>query len=730
MKRMLLGSIAATALLSGLNSSPSFAQVRIEEIVVTARKTEERLQDIPLSITAFTSAELEERGMKDVYEISNFTSSFTFERLNRYGVQGGTSRPVIRGQSNILGESNAAVFVDGLLMSDSILSFPFDIVERVEIIKGPQAALFGRATFAGAINLITKKGSNDFQNRISVRAAEDDDYEVNLLSRGPIIEDKAFYMIHGRYYDFGGQYKDASGGQPVGAEESAGIDGSLEFRLGDSFTANFAAGYGKDNDSLSPNSLQNRFANNCFLDVARQYYCGKVQPGLVDYNIELLQGKDGLDKESYRVTGQLQWDVGGFTITSNSGYFYADNAFGTDADFSGVNTSGGSNNRLVLSTRKEWSTELRIQSPAQEKFRYLAGAYYYKRRLPLISTRLDGGASTDSGTDRVNNWALFASLAADFTDGLTGTVELRYAKDKIGNNNPTARPTTNTLIERSFKSWSPRFTLDWQVYPDSKVYATAAKGNKPGVINADPRLPDSIRFADEESSWNYEIGTKNTLMDGRLLINAAGYYIDWSKQQLTTNFFFDTTGTTVSYLVNAGTTRIYGLEFEMTAVANEYLSTGFNYSLNDAKFTDFIDSEHGQLFGDPQAAGKSTPNSSKHQFSLFGRLNYPMANETVAFLRADFSYKERKYAQIYNLAHTGDQKLLNLKVGVERDDWNVTLFLDNVFDDRTPSTAVRFVDFANILPIGTSQRTSSVVRGFQVPLARKRQFGVTANYSF
>ena len=92
--------------------------------------------------------------------------------------------------SNILGEGNASVFVDGILYSDSILSFPFDIVDRVEVIKGPQAALFGRATFSGAINLITKKGSNEPEHTVSARLAEYGDTEVNLLSRGAIREDR------------------------------------------------------------------------------------------------------------------------------------------------------------------------------------------------------------------------------------------------------------------------------------------------------------------------------------------------------------------------------------------------------------------------------------------------------------------------------------------------------------------------------------------------------------
>jgi iron complex outermembrane receptor protein len=219
-------------------------------------------------------------------------------------------------------------------------------------------------------------------------------------------------------------------------------------------------------------------------------------------------------------------------------------------------------------------------------------------------------------------------------------------------------------------------------------------------------------------------------MDGRLLINAAAFFIDWSKQQLTTNFFFPN-GTTASYLVNAGTTKVEGLEFELNGVVNEYFSTGFAYNLNDAEFTEFFDTEHQQLFGgDGNAKGKQTPNSSKHQFQMNARFSYPVGDEISAYMRADFAFKERKYAQIYNLAHTGDQKLLNLKFGVESEAWNVTLFIDNVTNDKTPPTVIRFVDFKNPLPIGTSRRTATTVRGFQVPLARLRQFGLTANYAF
>ena len=116
--------------------------------------------------------------------------------------------------------------------------------------------------------------------------------------------------------------------------------------------------------------------------------------------------------------------------------------------------------------------------------------------------------------------------------------------------------------------------------------------------------------------------------------------------------------------------------------------------------------------------------------NLFGRYHTPVSDGIDAFVRADFSYAERRYAQIFNLAHTGDAKLLNVKVGLEADDWVLTLFVDNLTDDRTPSTVIRFVDFKNPLSTEGSARTSAFVRGFQYPLADRRQIGLTATYNF
>jgi len=750
-----MGVVASLTATTALAQGQQTAQIQLEEIVVTARKTEERLQDVPISVTAFSAKELNERGLTDVFKVSQFTPGFSFERANRYGAQGGTSRPVIRGQSNILGEGNAAVFVDGILFTDNILSFPFDIVERVETIKGPQAALFGRATFAGAINLITKRGTNDFENKISVRAAEHSDFEFNGLSRGPIVEDRAFYMMQARYYEFGGQYRNTLDGNKVGQEQSYGLNGALEFVLRDNLTARLSGGWNKDDDGLAAVGLQDRFSNNCFLRAPRQYYCGEVKRlDAVTLDRAGLRGLEGLRRESVRVFGNIEYEGDGFTVVSNTGLFWTDTEYGYDSTYQGgtaiapltipgttVNRAptdpirAGTTLRNEITDRDEWSQEVRVQTDQDRAVRGLVGAFYYQRRRDFTEVRLSAAPPLIQGEERVDNKAVFAMVSGDITDQLTGAVELRRAEDKIGNYNPVVRPTV-PLIQKKFKSWSPRFTLDFKPTDDSLIYAVAAKGNKPGVINADPRFPPDIQFADEESSWNYEIGTKNTFWDGRLIANLSAYYIDWSKQQLTTNFIFPTGGTQ-SYIINAGKTRVKGLELNLNAAFTENITGGASYALNDAKFRVLNDPEANELFGNPSLKGKRTPNAPKHQATVFGKVSYPLSDEVTSFLRGDFAYTSRKFDQVFNLAHTGEQYLLNMKLGVESAAWTFTIFADNVFDDRSPSTVVRYVDQMNlnVAPntnpaLNNVPGTTTQERAFQYPLADKRRFGITASYTF
>ena len=705
--------------------------VTLEGLVVTSRKKEELLQVTPITITAIGAAEMAERGVQDLNDISAATPGFQFEKLgNRYGAQNGGTRPVIRGMSSIGSESNVAFFVDGILYSNNMLSFPMETVERVEVIKGPQSALFGRSTFAGAINYITKRPTDTVQNELSARIAQYDDYDVNFMSRGPLAGNHLFYTAHARYYDFGGEHVNEFDGKKVGQENSVGLNGSIEYR-GDRLRATFSGGFNKDDDGMAATGLQDRFHNNCFLDRYRQYYCGDIKPkDTINVNRAALMGQEGLRRKTTRLMAGLEYDLGdGYSLSSNTGFFNTSEKYGYDSDYLNANRTT-TNMRREVRDRREWSTELRLESPTSDRLSWLAGVFYYDRDLDASREheQFTKGKTkdVDLGRTYVTNHAAFGALNYKITDTLTGSVELRYARDKLSFSDQLGR-----VYKATNDSVTPRFTLDWFATPESMIYAVVAKGNKPGGVNADPRLPPDKISVGEEKNWTYELGVKNTLFDGRMNMNLAVYSIDWTDQQLTDSYTH-TDNSSITYSINVGKTKIQGLEYVMDLALTENLFTGFTYSYIDARFKKFDDDEGAALFGDPSMAGRRTPNTSKNEYTLYARYNHKLSNGWNSYFRTDFAYGEGKYDQAYNLASTGDSRQLNLRFGIETEKTDVSLYVRNLTNDDAPTSVVRYLDNAHPLPpiAPGSGLINRVARGFNYPLRDGRRFGLNLRYRF
>ena len=175
-------------------------------IIVTARKREENLQDVPLTISVTSAETIERAKLNNVSDLAAQTPGFSYRQaFGRVGGGGGAGvRPSIRGMSSVVGAPNAAFFVDGVFVSDNIASYQLDNLERVEVIKGPQSALFGRQTFSGAVNYVTRKPSNDFTGKVKVTVAEYKSSEVSAFVSGPIVKDHLAFELNVRRYEFGG----------------------------------------------------------------------------------------------------------------------------------------------------------------------------------------------------------------------------------------------------------------------------------------------------------------------------------------------------------------------------------------------------------------------------------------------------------------------------------------------------------------------------------------------
>jgi outer membrane receptor protein involved in Fe transport len=195
---------AACALPSGLLINTKAWSQAVDEITVSARRREESLQDVPISVSAFTAQQLRDRNIDNAYNVAEYTPNFTMARnLGRR-----LDRPIIRGQFQPgRGEPNASFFVDGVFVSGNIVQSSLDNVERVEVLRGPQAALFGRATFAGAINYITADLSDTWTGEVNARAGSDQDYKLSAWTSGPLIEDKLKVYVGAGWQSFGGEWR-------------------------------------------------------------------------------------------------------------------------------------------------------------------------------------------------------------------------------------------------------------------------------------------------------------------------------------------------------------------------------------------------------------------------------------------------------------------------------------------------------------------------------------------
>lgn len=549
-----LALLAATLALPAGTADAQQGSRALEEIVVTARKAEESLQDVPISISAFTAQDIENAGLRSVEDLALQTPGFSFR--SAFGRI--ADRPIIRGQSNIQGEPNASFFIDGIYVSGSIAGYDLDNLERVEVIRGPQSALFGRRTFAGAINFVTKRPTNEFEGRVSGTLGTANLVEGQVSMSGPIIADRLLYQVNARHFKQDGFYTNSVTNQKdVGGEESQSVGGALFWQVADNLEAIFRLNYTRNDDEHFPISLHGSDRNNCFEPVQdgfgappftttpryltrqRGYFCGTLgdpQPLALNTDGFREAGFDaGLKRDAVRTSLQLNWDVGRYQVTSITALNEETIFTGVDADYSAIRGSAGAFETLSREAdARDWSQELRIMSPRDETFRWLGGIYYLSDKSgdfssgDLAGTVANGtpAALTAQGTSEdIRNVALFAMVEYDVTEQLTLTAEARYARDKIeasGTSNfvragpafvPGSEFCTNTPLpappgalsvscsnqfdlSETFTNFLPRFTATYLFSNDVTLYALWARGNKPGGFNStveNARLTPSAR---------------------------------------------------------------------------------------------------------------------------------------------------------------------------------------------------------------------------------------------
>ena len=268
---------------------------------------------------------------------------------------------------------------------------------------------------------------------------------------------------------------------------------------------------------------------------------------------------------------------------------------------------------------------------------------------------------------------------------------------------------------------TPRFTVNYQATDTVMVYILAAKGNKPAEFNdsyfritADPcgsleardnpaDQGGSLTHTKEEKAWTYEAGTKTSWLDGRIVANISGFYIDWTNQA---TFQTVQVGSVIANVQrNAGSSEVYGLEFESSYALTDRLSLSLSYGLANGKYLEYsdpffanttgigLDANGDFINGSNNVAGHSIPNNPKH--SIITGLSYArdISANLEWFGRTDFILESKRYVDAANFMHIPNRKLWNGRLGLEANNWTVTAFVNNILDEETPTAIPNFIYF-------------------------------------
>lgn len=521
-------------------TAPASAQsTAVEEVVVTARKREERLLETPVAVSAVTAKDIEALGLANLNDITKATPGFF---ISNYGTQRNDRASqvlTIRGMPpSITSIPAASVFINGAPVTGGFVPGVGDL-ERAEVIKGPQSAYFGRSSFAGAVNLVTKTPGDKFAGSVSALAGSDAWTDFSLSVEGPLIADKLRARLSARTYTMDGQYTNNADQSRLGDRSTRSLYGVLDFTPTENLRATAFLTYWEDEDG-APATGKFTVANdfNCRAGGTATYLCGTLPQfpeGRLAVNLPLnvpfangqtftslitdngagLAGPlgaarhsgPGLYREAWHANATIEYDLpNALTLSAVTGYNqqYLDNIVNSYAEdlqnFVNPNFGTVANvyryPALLLLTQsrvKDFSQELRVTSDGSKALRWMLGVNYYET-FPgfgrVYGTRENTGIANFGGPTASTltlTEGVFGSLAYDLTENLTATLEGRYQRDEISSFNWATQTTVNAStglpLETTFENFIPLVNLQYTFSPDLMVYTTYSKGVNPGTFN-------------------------------------------------------------------------------------------------------------------------------------------------------------------------------------------------------------------------------------------------------
>ncbi|MDO6548100.1 TonB-dependent receptor [Pseudoalteromonas carrageenovora] len=643
----------------------------IEKISVISRGRVESIQNVPDSVTAFSADTIEKSRITSFRDVANLTPNLSQLDNFRPGLARITIRGLITPQ---VGDPPLAFVVDGVTAPDlEFINQDLVDIERIEVMRGAQGALYGRGAIGGAVIVTTKKPIEDFEGKVKGSIGNGNTYNLNAVVSGSLNDENTAYFRAGGYIkDTDGLIKNTYTGDKADPLKEQSVFSQLEFELTEDTSINLKGKY---------TSSEAGFA----------YYQGVNDDTIEDFSINTSQNIINEDeRDVYELSAKLtqHYDLGKFefvTAYSNSEneHFY-DGDYSADATF--IDEDGffrapfGTEGLYYI---ESLTVESRFISQSDQAFRWSVSAFYQQRDRDTavlfyddftdaeILTRADF-ANDEPYLSIIDNnssdaWALAGQFNYDINEQLELTGAMRYDHDTRESFDPTNKDAT--YAKKSFSQLQPKVTLAYQINDDLLLYTGYSRGFRSGGFN---EPADGIsRTFDKEISDSYEIGFKTALFNNKVTLNGAAFIIEQDDAQFT-QFNIDTF-TLENLSIDEVQTK--GLELEAAYAATSNLSINLSAGI--------IDSEIKSFALRPELAGRPQFWVPEYNYGLSANHNLELNGSWSLFSRAELLIEGPKTFSIdIPDVESSRYTYLNAGVGIKAEQWTVQVYVDNLTDER------------------------------------------------
>lgn len=700
-KRAMALSVAAIACGAATTTlAESGNDFAIEEIIVTAQKRAESVQDVAAAISAVGGSKLDELGITSAESLVLAVPGMHFSQA------GSNTRITVRGigseQTTVTGDPGVAFHIDGVYQTRlSAGSAAFYDLDRVEVLRGPQGTLYGRNATGGSVNLISNRPTQEFEGNVEVQLGDYNHQRLRGVVNAPLIDDKLAMRVSAQHETRDGYYENLTpGADDLEDRDALNLRTQFLYTPTDTLDVLLSMNYSNDKGAGDGYKVVGDYPTAAGLPLIDFFHAGFPHPLATNPSTAnpddpwkvRTNGAEDRDNERKGASVTLDWDLGNVALKSITAWQKDLVDTLADADFSDSEI-------LYQYTYKEntqYSQELQLTSVDAGDWEWVAGLYWLSEENDVDYWLNDTGAGLSLIFDTVDvglpdpalfgnrsnvkgsSMGAFGQISYHISEDVKVTGGLRYSKDE--KDATILRKEFQQSSATSFKKkddWSSvtwKLGVDWQVAEDSLLYATVSTGFKSGGFLQKEDDPSY----DEETVLAWEIGSKNRFFDNRLQANISAFYYEYEDMQLRTIVGTD------SIVTNAGEAGIQGIEVELLARPMDGLQLSAALAWTDAEFDEyFADDPHDALADTAlDLSGNDLARSPDYTASLNAAYTWDLPwgslTSSVNYYWSDdvyfsaFNRKDRDYQDSY---HKTD---INVTFNSLDDVWYASLSVQNL----------------------------------------------------